>query len=206
MIKTAIMSGRYRPGDKLTVRGLKSAFGVSETPVRAALNKLYATGALTQISTSGTMIVPQVTAKEFEEVMLLRAHLEEFAVIKAFPHIDEKVINRLRRIVGRVESTDIERKAVDNLDANFEFKHIIYEVGDAPTLLGLIDALWIRVGPVLRYFPFDDTTSMKSIESDKQILQAIEDGDAPKTARLISADIISSMMAILSAGALDRTK
>ncbi|MEO0398058.1 MAG: GntR family transcriptional regulator [Pseudomonadota bacterium] len=203
MIKTAIMAGRYKPGEKLTVRGVKKEFGISETPVRAALNRLGATGELTQLSTSGSMAVPRVTAAEFEEVMLLRAHMEELAVIRAFPHVDETVISKLKEIVDRASAQYPNMNLEADLDYNYEFKQTIYAASGSPTLLKIINMLWMRVGPSLRYCSTIDLPALQDTYIDNGILRAIEDGDAPKAARLVSGNIINGMVSVLSSGALD---
>ena len=45
-VKRAIMSGRFRPGEKITIRALAAALNISITPAREALAILAAEGVL----------------------------------------------------------------------------------------------------------------------------------------------------------------
>ena len=54
-LKTAIMSGKFMPGEKLTVRGLSEELGVSAMPARAAILRLAAEKALALAKMEETM-------------------------------------------------------------------------------------------------------------------------------------------------------
>ena len=43
-IRLALMSGRFEPGEKLTIRGLSAQLNISPTPIREALRRLGAEG------------------------------------------------------------------------------------------------------------------------------------------------------------------
>ena len=51
-LRVQVMHGELPPGHALTLRGLGAQFGVSMTPVREAVQRLVAEGALT-LSSSG---------------------------------------------------------------------------------------------------------------------------------------------------------
>ena len=56
-LRVRIMHGELSPGEALTLRGIAGRFGVSMTPVREALRRLVAEGALT-MSASGRVATP----------------------------------------------------------------------------------------------------------------------------------------------------
>ncbi|MFT4260490.1 GntR family transcriptional regulator [Microbacterium sp.] len=73
-----IISGRYRPGDRLTEREIAEELGVSRIPIRAAINRLEVTGFL-RLLPRRTAVVTEVTRADVEELYDLRAALEAVA-------------------------------------------------------------------------------------------------------------------------------
>jgi DNA-binding GntR family transcriptional regulator len=57
-LKQEILSQNIKFGEKLTGRGLQERFGVSSSPVRDAINRLYLEGFLDEISNSGARVIP----------------------------------------------------------------------------------------------------------------------------------------------------
>ncbi len=78
-IKAAILSNHLRPGHKLTHQSLAEMLGVSRTPVREALERLYQEGYVTRIQNRG-FFVAQIDAAEARELYETREALEAFAL------------------------------------------------------------------------------------------------------------------------------
>jgi len=67
--------GRFLPGERLKIRDVAAALGVSTMPVRAALLRLAAEGALTHSPNCG-VAVPRLSRAEFDDVLQNRLLLE----------------------------------------------------------------------------------------------------------------------------------
>ncbi len=76
-IRTAIFTGKYMPGQKLIVRELSEAMGVSHTPVKDALNRLTAEG-LVEAVPNRSMVVREFTNIELIENLGVRLMCEVF--------------------------------------------------------------------------------------------------------------------------------
>ena len=83
-LRARIMVGQLLPGEALTLRGLAAAHGVSMTPVREALRRLVAEGALT-LSSSGRVSTPELSDERIEELAAIRALLEPELAARALP-------------------------------------------------------------------------------------------------------------------------
>lgn len=81
-IKAAILSNRLRPGHKLTHQSLAEMLGVSRTPVRESLERLYQEGYVTRIPNRG-FFVAEIDAAEARELYETREALEAFALQEA---------------------------------------------------------------------------------------------------------------------------
>src|ERR1700735_541244 len=74
-LRQAIMSGRFAPGQPLSLRGVAEAVGSSTMPVRAALTRLRAEGALID-GPGRALMVPPMTIELIEELRDVRIALE----------------------------------------------------------------------------------------------------------------------------------
>ena len=105
-LRSAITSGRYRPGDHLSEVELAGNLGVSRGTVREALRHLQQEGLVTA-GNRGMLRVTTVSPKEVHELFRVRAALEGLAAaeIIASPGRDVAVAT-LRTALTRLADTD----------------------------------------------------------------------------------------------------
>src|SRR3546814_3387350 len=72
-LKQALISGHFMPGQKLTLRMLAEALGMSVTPVREAIHRLTAERALEGAANRSVRIPPMTRGKILEQIG--RAHV-----------------------------------------------------------------------------------------------------------------------------------
>lgn len=77
-LRQAILTGHFRPGDRLIERELCMLLGVSRTSLREALRQLEGDGLVTNIPHKG-MVVASMTLQEAKEVYQVRAVVEGLA-------------------------------------------------------------------------------------------------------------------------------
>jgi GntR family transcriptional regulator, trigonelline degradation regulator len=75
LVRQAILSGRFRPGERLVERELCTLLGVSRTSLREALRQLEGDGLVVNIPNKG-IVVATMTSAEAEEIYPVRAVLE----------------------------------------------------------------------------------------------------------------------------------
>ncbi len=78
-LRSGILKGTFRPGDRLRELDLAQQFRTSQAPVREALRRLEQ-AALVETRASRGTFVKSVTPEEMEEVILLRGALEAMAL------------------------------------------------------------------------------------------------------------------------------
>lgn len=66
-IRSALMEGRYEPGERLTITRLAKELGVSITPVREAIFRLVSDRAL-EMKAATAIHVPEITAAQLREI------------------------------------------------------------------------------------------------------------------------------------------
>ncbi len=94
-LKQALLEGRLRPGERLVTRELAHQLGTSLTPVREALLKLAAAGAL-EAAPSQSFQVPVMTEAGYREIADIRAAVEGLAAERATQVIRPETLAALR--------------------------------------------------------------------------------------------------------------
>src|SRR6478735_5030445 len=78
VVRDRILQGQYKPGDRIREAELQQEFGLSNGPVREALQRLVADGILDRSPWRGVRVV-QLTKEEIVELFQLRLALLEYA-------------------------------------------------------------------------------------------------------------------------------
>lgn len=96
---TQMMSQRIDPGSRVTIDVLARELGVSQTPIRDALNRMEADGLVVRIPHAGYRVPPQITRERFEDMVEIRLLLEPAAARHAAERASADQVARLRRML-----------------------------------------------------------------------------------------------------------
>src|SRR3954454_24951649 len=67
-----LMTLRIEPGARVTIDALTRELGVSQTPIRDALNRLAADGLVVRVHLAGYRVAPQISRQQFEDLVEIR--------------------------------------------------------------------------------------------------------------------------------------
>lgn len=194
-IRDALIAGKFEPGQRMTVRGLASALGTSVMPVRAALTRLIAERALAQ-QDKRVVTVPVVSRRKFRDLMETRMLLEGQASAQACTRMRPADLATTRRLARDLDSCIERNNIVDYLQINRALKFSIYVHCGSPTLISLIESLWLQVGPFLRHLSMD-IKGLALINYHDDAVAAIERREARKARAWIRRDIREGMLFLL---------
>ncbi|MFW2545685.1 GntR family transcriptional regulator [Primorskyibacter sp. 2E107] len=187
----ALMSGQFEPGRKLTSRKLAKELGTSDMPVRSALLRLQALHALDQLP-NGSMVLPAMTRERFDDLMTSRLVCEPAAARRAAAALDRSGLLKLRQVAVALTAAAEDQDIDSYLIYNHDFKFSIYQACGSPSLLFLIETLWLQVGPFLRQFSGqfgNDLRGILELDYHDEIVKRIADGDSNAAAELLARDI-----------------
>jgi DNA-binding GntR family transcriptional regulator len=184
----ALMTGGLLPEQVLTVRGIAEDYGVSLTPVREAIQRLVAEGALT-IENARTIRVPRLGVETYREILKIRLELEPMAAREAAALMDNAEMDRLDGVVARHVESIRAGLAHETLTANNEFHLSIYRASRQPVLVGIIESLCLRVGPTLNLLFPQYCGSLTGHELHLQAIDALRRRDGETLARAIREDL-----------------
>ena len=126
-IRAMIMSGGFRPGERLIEERLAERFGVSRPPIREALRLLERDGIVTSIPRKGFIVIP-VTAEDVREIYELRWILERSALESAVPLQDPGRLDLLQVAFGRMSGEMAQSDPDEMLEANSAFHLALVEL------------------------------------------------------------------------------
>jgi DNA-binding GntR family transcriptional regulator len=186
-LRQAIIVGRFSPGMAVTIRGLAAMLGTSPMPVREAMRRLVAEGALEQLD-NGRACVPVVSDSRFDTLIEARILLETAAARRALPCIDAARLEDLRRL-DRVMWDVFDRGEIDRtIDANMAFHRRLYTFAPDDVLTPLIESVWLQIGPYMRA-ALQGSRQYYRTDRHTEALTAIAAGDAEALSRAIAADV-----------------
>ncbi|PZO54737.1 MAG: hypothetical protein DCF16_04615 [Alphaproteobacteria bacterium] len=149
-LRQALQDGQFQPGQKLTNRHLAQTIGFSVTPVREAIRRLVSEGALRELP-SGSVAVPELNSEEFlQEIGWLLLTLGSRAAALGMSRLSAGDVVRLESLYNQARSA-CERGDSMRANARYrEFYFLIFERSEQPTLVGLLDMLWLRAAALHR--------------------------------------------------------
>lgn len=199
-----LASGRVAPGERLSLRDLAEALGVSVMPVREAVSRLIADRAL-EVAPGRAVRVPVMTAPQWAELATIRAEVEGFAAATAALAHDAAALAEIEaaeaafRAEALSPAPDAGRAVALNRDLHFA----IYRAAGMGQLTDMIGALWLKAGPVLNL----DLRAAPERLNEGQALRchaeaALRRRDASAARAAIAEDICSAAAFILARGDL----
>jgi DNA-binding GntR family transcriptional regulator len=202
-LRELIISGQLQPGARLTLAGMASALGTSSMPVREAINKLAADDAL-EILPNKSVRVPVMTKTRFRELVTIRLAVEGLAIETAAALITADQLTHLAEL-GRAFQTELQLAMPDVnriIQVNKQFHFGAYTAAGMPTLLNLIEGLWLRIGPVLNLDLRNGSSRLRnpppSVRAHRAMLAALRAHDGPAAKQALAMDIQCAADVILS--------
>lgn len=187
-IREALLAGRFQPGERMKIRDLAAAWGTSPMPVRAALQRLVAEGAL-EGEQQRSVRVPAMTRERFQQISLVRLSLEGLAVEQAAPRIGEAEIALLHGCIERMEQALEQRDVQGYLKDNSQFHMTLYRACGNPILLRMIESLWLQVGPFFNRLFTEADLLLRLNDFHEDVLKALLAGDGKGARAAIEQDL-----------------
>ncbi len=180
LIRSAILSGEFPPGQFVPEDEFAQFCGMSRTPVREAIAQLVAE-MLLQRSDTNRVFVPIWSDKDDEELFTLRAYLESHCAARAAQFVTPEQIDELkshfdfieRAIAGRAEPS-----VTDFVEGNRRFHQLLMDAAQSDLLTQLMRIVVSQIvihRTAERYSPED----IRRSQSDhRDLISALEAHDA----------------------------
>lgn len=190
-IRDLILFGNLIPGQAVTIQGLADLIGAGMTPVREAIRRLTAEGALEE-GGNRRVRVPLVTRAALEQIRFARLAVEPHLTQLAAARMSDACLDHLfaldAKLDAAIETGDVEHY----LEFNYRFHFQLYAQADAPVLCKMANSLWLQIGPSLRIVCGRYGTANLP-DKHSEALEALKNGHASAAAEAIADDIRQGM-------------
>jgi DNA-binding GntR family transcriptional regulator len=173
-IKKDIISGVYKPGDRIVISKVAKQNKVSEIPVREAIRMLETEDMVETYPHVGP-VVTEIKEADVLECYLIRGILEGFAARESVDCMTDEDIENLTKII------ELMKKALDNKDLveygilNRKFHNYINSVNPHVRLYKMINELWDKWERTRAVFVLSPKRSTDSLTEHNKILEMIKE-------------------------------
>jgi len=182
-IEQAILSGQFKPRERLIEMDLIARFGISRTVIREAFKRLEAKG-LVRVTPYRGAVVADLTVEEIEEIYFVRIHLERIAARLVLEHITQTEIKRLKKLSKDVEK-HLRKKSHQMIEKDSEFHRAIFRSCHNRYLYGMVDFLRTKAH-IVRFNAWSLPRRIgQSISEHREMIKAIEGRNLSQFDKLI---------------------
>jgi len=143
-ILDSILSGEFAPGERIPAESVATALGISRMPVRDALRRLEADGAVMTFANRGASVA-HYSDEEIVQLVEMAAVLEGFAARHALDHFGESELDDLEELKQRMDRSN--GSPARWLVRHDEFHDYITALGGKPLLQQQIERIRVMLWP-----------------------------------------------------------
>ena len=193
-LRDAFTSGGFAPGDTVSLRDLAEQLGTSMTPVREAVRRLVAEGALVD-TPSRTLQVPPFDANRMQDLKRARLALETLVLDLAMDRMTAETVAELEAVLNAPPAPD---KTLPDLKQNYDFHFTLYRASQSEVLVPLVEGLWVQYGAYLNLIiKTEDALRMPEHKHHEEIIAALKAGDREAAKAALVNDIERSFRVII---------
>lgn len=186
-----ILTGQYRPGERLSLPGIAKELEVSVTPIREALTQLSETGIINYVANRG-FFLSELSGDEAQEIYELMAVLECNALKKSSFTVEQ--LDELIEINAKLsKATD----SIDILELDREFHQKLLENYTNNYALKIIVSLRVQISLYELAF-WNNLNNEGSVQMHDEIIQSIKAGDLSSAMNHLEENWMISIKHILS--------
>ncbi|MDP1992135.1 MAG: GntR family transcriptional regulator [Syntrophales bacterium] len=175
-IENMILTGRFKPRERLIEAALSEMFGVSRYTVRDAFKVLETKGLVTVTPFRG-VVVSELGQQEVEEIFVIRAALEQVALRLSTQNTTTVDIKVLRKMVKKIEDAHHDDDFVAMVAADTNFHDYVFQMSRNKTLRRMINDLRNRCH-IIRYSAWSSPSLLQQVMAEHRlIVDAIEARD-----------------------------
>lgn len=196
-LRQAILKGELKPGERLMEIQLAQRLGVSRTPVREAIRKLELEGLVLMIPRKGAEVA-EITVQDLEDVLEVRAALEELAVKDACDDITDEQLLDLEKANEEFRKVLEGNDLVAYVHADMKFHEIIYDATNNRRLLQILNNLREQIYRYRMEYLKDRKTHQTLLDEHDEIIFALKKHDKESAGKAIHLHIDNQKKSIMS--------
>lgn len=191
-IRTDIIRGVFRNGERLVEPKLAKNLGISRTPIREALRQLEAEGFIEIVPRRGA-VVKELTIKDIDDLYAIKANLEGLAARQATQNLTEEQLEILININKKFRAYADKNPEVSDeyLKDNIDFHNIFIAASGNEKLVDILDGLSKNFQRLKTMLVSDSNRAHIAVNEHKKIIDAFVAKDPDMAERTVRDHIIS---------------
>ena len=200
-LRERITSGAYSPGYRLVLGQIASEIGFSTVPVREAIRRLEAEGAVTYVHNVGAQVT-MLDRGIYRDTMETLALVEGYATAQSAPHLTEQELEDAEAINEQMRDM-VSGHVLDPVrftQLNHEFHTVIFQHTENEHIADLVRRGWHRLETMRESsFGFVPERTAESVAEHDRILELIRAkapaDDLERAARLHRFNTMNAVLA-----------
>lgn len=139
-LRTSILNGNLKPGERLMEIDLAEKLGVSRTPIREAIRKLELEGLVVMEVRKGAYVA-DVSIKETLDILEVRSVLEGLAASLAAKRITDEELENLHNVFEEFNQAVAENDTQKMIEKDTLFHNLIFEATRNKKLMQMVNSL-----------------------------------------------------------------
>ncbi len=195
-LEQGILSGYFKPRERLVERDLLARFSVSRTVIREVLKMLEAKGLVKTTPFRGAVVV-DLTREEVEQLYFLRTKLEVIAADLVVKNISRKEIQHLNRLHKDLEK-HLRERTDQMIEKDNEFHRALFEPSGNGYLNNMIDYLSTKAH-IVQFNSWSLPNRIEqSIDEHRAMIEALRQRDEKTFERLVTNHLLFSKNSYLA--------
>src|SRR5829696_7208320 len=145
ILRNAIISGRFTPGERLIESALSAELGTSRGPVREALRQLENEGLVMSFRYRGAVVLG-VSDEEVQEVLIpIRLTLERYSFARALDKLTDDDFAELAKQIWLLEEAGKANDLLKLVEADLRFHEIVISASGQLHTVQIWRTIWPRI-------------------------------------------------------------
>jgi DNA-binding GntR family transcriptional regulator len=196
LIRQAITSGRFVPGQRLSERELAARYGVSRTPIREAFRHLIQEGLVVYKPNSGYRIIP-LSEELARHILVVRETLESIAARLAAQRDPKGTAETMVKTIAKARRAYREGQLSELITANQGFHQALVERSGNPVLAAMYHTLQGYIGLMMSVSLSWPRRPVETIREHGEIIQALKSGNADAAEKAIRQHVRNAYVGVL---------
>lgn len=195
-LRDSILSGDLYPGQKLIENEISKQLKISKTPIREAIRELSQEGLLLHHTRRGITVI-DFTEKDVEEIIVLRAHIEQLGVQLALKNLTEEDYTHMVKMIQQLGAYEEQNdyKKVSEMDMNFH--RFLMEKSGNSRLLKAWQTIASQMQVLLLMIDFYALSTGYSANNHIKLLENIKSNNHTVVENMIKEHILKAKVLIL---------
>jgi DNA-binding GntR family transcriptional regulator len=196
VLRRAILTGAFKPGDRVVEREVCERLGLSRSPVREAFRRLEQEG-LVVVSRQG-LVVQTLSIEEVAELYQIRQQLEAMVARLAAQRCCAEQREELQAILAGIEQAIATDKPEMASGEGVRFHEKLAEIAGNRRLAGLLTGIGEEIQRFRNLYVHIPSRSQNALEEHRLIMEAVCAGDAERAAQVMFEHIGRALIHIQS--------